>query len=91
VIADFPAIADGIPSGPPGLSYAKEAVEAMVAAVHAVVRGLLVPALVALFGRWNWWLPAPAARLLRISATPATAEQAAAPPVPAATPRPQQR
>jgi len=22
-----------------------------------VVRALLVPALVALFGRWNWWLP----------------------------------
>ena len=49
-----------------------------------VVRGLLVPALVALFGRWNWWLPDPAARLLRIPATPATAEQAAAVAVPAA-------
>jgi RND superfamily putative drug exporter len=23
-----------------------------------VVRALLVPALVSLFGRWNWWLPA---------------------------------
>ena len=22
-----------------------------------VVRGLLVPALVAVFGRWNWWMP----------------------------------
>jgi len=29
-----------------------------------VVRMLLVPALVALFGRWNWWLPALPARLL---------------------------
>jgi RND superfamily putative drug exporter len=29
-----------------------------------VVRSLLVPALVSLFGRWNWWLPAWAARLL---------------------------
>ena len=29
-----------------------------------VVRGLLVPALVSLFGRWNWWLPPWAARLL---------------------------
>jgi RND superfamily putative drug exporter len=30
-----------------------------------VVRALLVPALVALFGQWNWWLPRPAQRLLR--------------------------
>jgi len=29
-----------------------------------VVRMLLVPALVSLFGRWNWWLPAFPARLL---------------------------
>jgi len=29
-----------------------------------VVRSLLVPALVAAFGRWNWWLPGRAARLL---------------------------
>ncbi|MCZ3387256.1 MAG: MMPL family transporter [Actinomycetia bacterium] len=31
-----------------------------------LVRALLVPALVSLFGRWNWWLPAWAARLLRV-------------------------
>jgi putative drug exporter of the RND superfamily len=31
-----------------------------------VVRCLLVPALVALFGRANWWLPAPLARALRV-------------------------
>jgi putative drug exporter of the RND superfamily len=29
-----------------------------------VVRALLVPATVALFGRWNWWLPGPLARIL---------------------------
>jgi putative drug exporter of the RND superfamily len=29
-----------------------------------VVRALLVPALVALFGRWNWWLPPWAAKVL---------------------------
>ncbi len=34
------------------------------------VRALLVPALVALFGRWNWWLPGPARRLLRVPAPP---------------------
>src|SRR5580700_2984650 len=38
-----------------------------------VVRCLLVPALVALFGRANWWLPAPLARVLRIPAQPAQA------------------
>jgi RND superfamily putative drug exporter len=31
-----------------------------------VVRTLLVPALVALMGRWNWWMPAGLTRLLRI-------------------------
>jgi putative drug exporter of the RND superfamily len=31
-----------------------------------VVRALLVPALVSLFGRWNWWLPSWAARPLRV-------------------------
>jgi RND superfamily putative drug exporter len=31
-----------------------------------VVRALLVPALIAVLGKWNWWLPAWAARLLRI-------------------------
>ena len=29
-----------------------------------VVRALLVPAPVALFGRWNWWLPRPLAKIL---------------------------
>jgi RND superfamily putative drug exporter len=31
-----------------------------------VVRALLVPALVSILGRWNWWLPTWAARLLRV-------------------------
>jgi len=35
-----------------------------------VVRALLVPALVVLFGRWNWWLPTPLARLLRVAPAP---------------------
>jgi RND superfamily putative drug exporter len=30
-----------------------------------LIRALLVPAAVSLFGRWNWWLPRPLARLLR--------------------------
>ncbi len=35
-----------------------------------VIRALLVPAVVSLFGRWNWWLPAGAARLLRVRPSP---------------------
>jgi RND superfamily putative drug exporter len=32
-----------------------------------VIRALLVPAAVAVLGRWNWWLPASLARLLRVA------------------------
>ncbi|HYK30141.1 MAG TPA: MMPL family transporter [Streptosporangiaceae bacterium] len=35
-----------------------------------VVRSLLVPAIVSLLGRWNWWLPDWAARLLRVAPSP---------------------
>jgi RND superfamily putative drug exporter len=35
-----------------------------------VVRVLLVPSLMAVLGRWNWWLPDPVARLLRVEASP---------------------
>jgi RND superfamily putative drug exporter len=35
-----------------------------------VVRSLLVPAIVSLLGRWNWWLPGWAARLLRVKPAP---------------------
>jgi putative drug exporter of the RND superfamily len=31
-----------------------------------VIRALLVPAVISLFGRWNWWLPQFPARLLRV-------------------------
>jgi RND superfamily putative drug exporter len=31
-----------------------------------IVRAMLVPALMALFGRWNWWLPNSVARVLRV-------------------------
>ena len=34
-----------------------------------IIRALLVPAAVSLFGRWNWWLPRRAARLLRVPAS----------------------
>ena len=32
-----------------------------------VIRSLLVPSLIGVLGRWNWWLPAWAARILRVS------------------------
>ena len=35
-----------------------------------IVRALLVPALVSLFGRWNWWLPAWVAKVLRVEPSP---------------------
>src|SRR5918996_929168 len=46
-----------------------------------IVRTLLVPALVSLFGRWNWWLPDPLRRLLRLPTEPTRAA-----PHPTATP-----
>ena len=35
-----------------------------------IIRGILAPAVVALMGRWNWWLPEWAARLLRVEPSP---------------------
>jgi RND superfamily putative drug exporter len=46
-----------------------------------IIRGILAPALVAILGRWNWWLPGWAARILRVE--PSGARPAATPvPVP---------
>jgi len=35
-----------------------------------IIRALFVPAVVSLFGRWNWWLPRLPARLLRVAPSP---------------------
>jgi RND superfamily putative drug exporter len=35
-----------------------------------IVRALMVPAMVALFGRWNWWMPVWLARVLRVEPSP---------------------
>jgi RND superfamily putative drug exporter len=35
-----------------------------------IVRALLVPSLMELFGRWNWWLPASVARIARVQPSP---------------------
>ena len=49
-----------------------------------IIRAVLAPALVALFGRWNWWLPDRAARLLRVEPSPVQTEAVPEPaPVPA--------
>jgi RND superfamily putative drug exporter len=40
-----------------------------------LVRALLVPATVSLFGRWNWWLPGWLARLLRVEPSPLSARE----------------
>jgi putative drug exporter of the RND superfamily len=42
-----------------------------------LVRALLVPALVSLLGRWNWWFPRPVARALRVMPPPRPATEAA--------------
>jgi putative drug exporter of the RND superfamily len=54
-----------------------------------VVRALLVPALISLFGRWNWWMPVWAARILRIEASPLRDETAAPPTAAPDSPQPQ--
>ena len=37
-----------------------------------IVRAVLVPSLMAVFGRWNWWLPSGVARLVRVEPSPLT-------------------
>jgi putative drug exporter of the RND superfamily len=42
-----------------------------------LVRALLLPALVSLLGRWNWWFPKPVASVLRASRPPRVAIETA--------------
>jgi RND superfamily putative drug exporter len=68
------------------LSTAPDIVVEMIATALAfgvlidavIVRTLLVPALVAIMGRWNWWMPRSLARLLRLSPATTANEPAAA-------------
>jgi putative drug exporter of the RND superfamily len=49
-----------------------------------IVRALLLPSAMALFGRWNWWLPASVARVFRVEPSPLEPKAAPeGPPVPA--------
>jgi RND superfamily putative drug exporter len=43
-----------------------------------VVRALLVPSAMELFGRWNWWLPENVARVVRVKPSPLAPRGAAA-------------
>jgi RND superfamily putative drug exporter len=44
-----------------------------------IIRGILAPAAVAILGRWNWWLPAWAARILRVEPSGSRPDAAPAP------------
>ena len=44
-----------------------------------IIRGILAPAAVAILGRWNWWLPERAARMLRVGASRAQPDAASVP------------
>jgi RND superfamily putative drug exporter len=48
-----------------------------------IVRALLVPSVMKLFGRWNWWLPENVARVFRVKPSPLAPKT---PPQPAVTP-----
>jgi RND superfamily putative drug exporter len=37
-----------------------------------IIRALLVPSLMAVLGRWNWWLPKPVARVIGVDHSPRT-------------------
>jgi putative drug exporter of the RND superfamily len=43
-----------------------------------IVRALLVPSAMELFGRWNWWLPENVARVLRVKPSPLVKKGASA-------------
>jgi RND superfamily putative drug exporter len=49
-----------------------------------IIRGILTPAMVAILGRWNWWLPEWAARILRVEPSPLEPETAPTIPAPQA-------
>jgi RND superfamily putative drug exporter len=44
-----------------------------------IVRALLVPSAMAIFGRWNWWLPTRLARVARVKPSPLEEAPAGAP------------
>jgi uncharacterized membrane protein YdfJ with MMPL/SSD domain len=49
-----------------------------------LIRALLVPSIMKMFGRWNWWLPDWAARIARVEPSPLVPKEATPPALPAA-------
>ena len=49
-----------------------------------IVRALLLPSAMALFGRWNWWLPEPVAKVARVEPSALQPRGPEAPPQPTA-------
>jgi RND superfamily putative drug exporter len=49
-----------------------------------IVRALVLPSAMALFGRWNWWLPDSVARVVRVEPSELQARTSATPPQPTA-------
>jgi RND superfamily putative drug exporter len=45
-----------------------------------IVRALLLPSAMAIFGRWNWWLPTNVARVFRVKPSPLASKQPAVSP-----------
>jgi RND superfamily putative drug exporter len=56
----------------PGLQQLGFGLAVAVLLDATVVRALLVPAAMAVLGRWNWWLPTRIARLARVDPSPLT-------------------
>jgi RND superfamily putative drug exporter len=79
----FFAFASLATAGPVDIKVIATGLAAGILLDAVVVRALLVPALVSVMGRWNWWLPGPARKALRLPAEPA---RRAAEPGPAAEP-----
>jgi RND superfamily putative drug exporter len=49
-----------------------------------IIRMLLLPSAMKLFGRWNWWLPAGVARIFRVAPSPLEGAPERRPPIPVA-------
>jgi putative drug exporter of the RND superfamily len=65
-------------SASPGteIKVAATALAAGILLDATIVRAMLVPAVMSILGRWNWWLPHRAARLLKVGASPLRPEPA---------------
>jgi putative drug exporter of the RND superfamily len=65
-------------SASPGteIKIAATALAAGILLDATIVRAMLVPAVMSILGRWNWWLPHWAERVLKVEASPLRPEPA---------------